>query len=83
MQPTAQRQGKLSKEYEKLLGITMALDDAAQKVPFLRTKSVTNTQEMLSKLLSDPVLHQLPESVTIDYVDDLIRIETGQVRRVL
>ena len=35
---------------------------------------------MLKALMTDPILQPLPVNVTVEYVDDLIKIETGQAR---
>jgi hypothetical protein len=60
------RIGKLKAEYDHLLSAT---DDL----------TLNQQQELLKMLLSDPVLQNLPtDALSSEYVDSLIRVETGQ-----
>lgn len=60
------RVGKLKVEYEQILAATEEF-------------SLDQQQQLLKMLLSDPLLQNLSvEGLCSDYVDSLIRIETGQ-----
>lgn len=56
--------------------------DFNEKLKIIESLSSEEKDKILSELLKDPLLSDLPKDVTSEYVNTLIKLETGQLYEV-